>query len=140
MGLFQISVSYLYCTPPESHPNSLTIWGPLPDIRLLPISYATKIPPKLADNMGPPLHSLTCQWPRSKCSLRNFHSRSGSRKRDFQILYSLSARNNKYFTPLLPRCATKLPPSISKKHHSTQLDLQWRSDLTITSGGGGVSQ
>jgi hypothetical protein len=26
-GLFQISISCLYCTPLKSHPNSLTIWG-----------------------------------------------------------------------------------------------------------------
>jgi hypothetical protein len=56
----------------EMHPASLKC-GPLLDIYLLLILYATGIPPKLADNMGPPLHSLTCQWPRSKCSLPNFN-------------------------------------------------------------------
>jgi hypothetical protein len=49
-------------------------------------------------------------------------------------------RNNKYSTLLLPRCATKLPPSISKKTSSTQLDLRWRSDLAVAGGDGGVSQ
>jgi hypothetical protein len=43
----------------EMHPASLK-HGPLPDIRLPPILYATGIPPKLADNMGPQLHGLTC--------------------------------------------------------------------------------
>jgi hypothetical protein len=42
----------------EMHPASLKR-GPLRDICLLPILYATGIPPKLADNMGPPLHGLT---------------------------------------------------------------------------------
>jgi hypothetical protein len=41
----------------DMHPASLKC-GPLPDIRLPPILYATKIPPKLADNMGPRLHGL----------------------------------------------------------------------------------
>jgi hypothetical protein len=41
-----------------------------------------------------------------------------------------SPKNNKYSTPLLSGCATKLPPSISKKYYSTQLNLRWRSDLT----------
>jgi hypothetical protein len=56
----------------ETHLASLKC-GPLPDFHLLPILYATEIPPKLTDNMGPRLHSLTCRWPRSKCSLPNFH-------------------------------------------------------------------
>jgi hypothetical protein len=56
----------------EMYPASLK-HGPLPDIHLPPILYATRIPPKLVNNMGPPLHSLTCRWPRSKCSLPNFH-------------------------------------------------------------------
>jgi hypothetical protein len=43
----------------ETDPASLKC-GPLSDIRLLPILYATGIPPKLAENMGPPLHDLTC--------------------------------------------------------------------------------
>jgi hypothetical protein len=73
----------------ETHPASRKR-GPLPDIRLPLIFYATVIPPKLTHNMGPPLHGLTCQWPQSKCSLPKFHSRSGSRKWDFQIMYSLS--------------------------------------------------
>jgi hypothetical protein len=117
----------------EKHPTSLKR-GPLPDIHLPPILYFTGIPPKLVDNMGLQLHNLTCKWPRSKCSLQNFISQSGSRKRDFQILCSLS---DKYSTPFLPHCATKLPPSLSKKHHSAQLDLRWQSDLTVA--GGGVS-
>jgi hypothetical protein len=41
---------------------------------------------------------------------------------------------------LLPCCAIKIPPSISKRHHSSQLDLRWRSDLTVDGGGGRVSQ
>jgi hypothetical protein len=57
---------------PETHPASLKR-EPLLDICLPPILYATGISPKLADNMGPPLHGLTCQWRRSKCSLPNFH-------------------------------------------------------------------
>jgi hypothetical protein len=56
----------------EMHPASLKR-GPLPDICLSSILYATGIPPKLTDNMGLPLHSLTSQWPRSKCILPNFH-------------------------------------------------------------------
>jgi hypothetical protein len=56
----------------ETHPTSMKC-GPLLDICLPPILYTTGIPPKLIDNMGPPLHGLTCQWPRSKCSLPNFH-------------------------------------------------------------------
>jgi hypothetical protein len=56
---------------PETHPTSLKC-GPLPDIHLPPMLYPTGIPPKLADNMGPRLHSLTCQWP-PKCNLLNFH-------------------------------------------------------------------
>jgi hypothetical protein len=50
-----------------------------------------------------------------------------------------SPQNNKYSTLLLPRCATKFPSFISKRHHSAQLDPRWRSDLAKTGGGGGVS-
>jgi hypothetical protein len=46
----------------ETHPASL-MCGPLPRIRLQPILYATRTPPKLADNIGLLLHGLTCQWP-----------------------------------------------------------------------------
>jgi hypothetical protein len=56
----------------ETHPASLKC-RPLLDIRLPPILYAIGTPPKLADNIGPPLHGITCQWPRSKCGLPNFH-------------------------------------------------------------------
>jgi hypothetical protein len=58
----------------------------------------------------------------------------------FKFCIPSHPQNNKYSTPLIPRCATKLPPSISKKHHSAQLDLLWRFDLAVAGGGGGVSQ
>jgi hypothetical protein len=58
----------------------------------------------------------------------------------FKFCIPSPPQNNKYYTPLLPHCTTKLLPSISKKYHSAQLDLRWWSDLAVTGGGGGVSQ
>jgi hypothetical protein len=124
----------------ETYPASLKR-GPLLDICLPPILYATRNPPKLADNMGLCLHGPPCQRPQSKCRLPNFHFvvrevESGI----FKFCLPSPRPNTKYSTPLLPCCATKLPPSISKKHHYAQLDIRWRSDLTVAGGGGGVSQ
>jgi hypothetical protein len=115
VGLFHIFVSRLYCTPSESHPNSLTIWGHICQPHLL-------VPPK--------------QVQLTKFSFRGQEVES----RIFKFCIPSPPRNNKYYTPLLPRCATKVPPSIFKKHHSAQQDLWWRSDLAVTGEGGGVSQ
>jgi hypothetical protein len=81
----------------ETHPASLK-HGPLPHIRLPPILYATGIPPKLANNMGPPLRNLTCQWPRNKCSLPNFH---------FAVRKS-KVRFSNFVFPLIPKIINTL--------------------------------
>jgi hypothetical protein len=71
-------------------------------------------------NVGPanpgPLAPTAIEAP---AAYQVFILRSESLKRVFQNMYSLSARNNKYSTPLLSCCTTKLSPSISRKHHST---------------------
>jgi hypothetical protein len=109
--------------------------GPLPDICLPPILFATGIPPKLDDYMGATIARphLSLAPKQVQLTIRDQEDKSEI----FKFCFPSPPRNNKYSTPLLPRCATKLPPSISKKHHSAQLDLQWRSHLAIASGGEG---
>jgi hypothetical protein len=72
----------------------------------------------------------------TKFSFRDQEVESGI----FKFCITSPQQNNKYSTLLLSRCTTKLPPSISKTHHSAQLDLRWRSGLAVAGGGGGVSQ
>jgi hypothetical protein len=86
----------------EMNPASMKR-GPLPDIRLPPILYAIGIPPKLADNMGPPLDDLTCQWPQSSQLTKfSFHGQEVE-SRIFKFCIPSPPRNNKYSTTLLPR-------------------------------------
>jgi hypothetical protein len=105
----------------EMHPASLK-HGPFPDIHLLSILYATKIPPKFVDNMGPDCTASLVSGPEATTAYQILISRSGSRIGFSNYIFPLHPRNNTYSTLLLARCATKLMPSISKKHHSAQLD------------------
>jgi hypothetical protein len=106
----------------ETHPASLKR-GPLPDIFLPPILYAIRIPPKVTDIMGPPLPASIVSRPEASAAYQIFFVVKKLKVGFFKFCIPSLPRNNKYSTPWLPRCATELPPPISKKHHSAQLEL-----------------